>query len=452
MLKRKMYNTLINWKANKNHKAICILGARQIGKTTIVREFAKDNYENFVEINFVKEDKARVIFEDSYNADAIITNLTAYTRKSLVPGKTLIFLDEIQSCPQIRTAVKFLIEDGRFDYVESGSLLGVNFKEIPSFPVGFEEIHQMYPMDFEEFLWANGVKTDTIEYLKKAYKTLTPVSNSVHETLNKLFYAYIVVGGMPDAVKIYTETHDIGQVIALQRSILEQYRLDIAQYAENNMKMKIKAIFDSIPAQLNDSNRRFIINSLAPSARMERYDDSFNWLSDAGVALSCYNVNLPQPPLEINKKHNLFKLFMNDVGLLCAACMDNIQFDLINGNLDINLGSILENVMAQQIRSNGFSLYFFDANRYGELDFVVQNGMNIDLVEIKSGKNYKTHAALNNVLKVSEWKFRNSYVFCKDNIQKEGDITYLPWYMIMFFKPAQIPEGITYEVDIRNLI
>lgn len=452
MLKRKMYNVLTEWKADNNRKALCILGARQIGKTTIVREFAKANYENFVEINFIKEEKAKAIFDDSFNADTVITNLTAYTRQSLVPGKTLIFLDEIQSCPQIRTAIKFLIEDGRFDYIESGSLLGVNFKEIPSFPVGFEDIIQMYPLDFEEFLWANGVRDETLEYLKKSFETLTPVSNTVHETINKLFYAYIVVGGMPEAVKIYTETHDIGRVISLQRSILDQYRLDISQYAENNMKMKIKAIFDSIPSQLNNSNRRFIVNSLAPTARMERYDDSFNWLSDAGVSLPCYNVNLPQPPLEINKKHNLFKLFMNDVGLLCAACMDNIQFDLLNGNLDINLGSILENVMAQQIRSNGFELFFFDSAKYGELDFVVQNGMNIDLLEIKSGKNYKTHAAINNVLKVDEWKIRNAYVFCRDNIQTENKITYLPWYMIMFVKPAEIPEGVTYEVDISNLL
>lgn len=452
MLKRKAYDKLTSWKAKQRHGALCIIGARQIGKTTLVREFAKNNYENFIEINFITDKKSREIFGGALDANTLITNLTAYARKPMVPGKTLVLLDEIQKCPEARTAVKFLVEDGRFDYIESGSLLGVNFKEISSFPVGFEEIYRMYPMDFEEFLWANGVNDNVIDYLHKAFEDLTEVSESVHDIVNKLFYTYIVVGGMPEAVRIYTETHDIGQVISYQSNILEQYRLDIAQYADTSDKIKIKAIFDSIPSQLNDTNRRFYVNSLAPSARINRYDNSFKWLDDAGVALPCYNVELPQPPLKLNEKHSLFKLFMNDVGLLCAACMENIQFDILNGRLDLNLGSILENVMAQQIIANGFSLYYFDAKKYGELDFVIQNGLHIDLLEIKSGKNYKTHTSLNNVLKVKEWKFHNSYVFCKDNIQKENGIIYLPWYMIMFLKPSAIPEGTTYEVDLSTLM
>ena len=223
MLKRKAYNRLIEWKSNKERKALCITGARQIGKTTLIREFALQNYENFVEINFITEPNASEIFSGSLNADAVITNLTAYTRKATAPGKTLIFLDEIQECPEARTAIKFLVEDGRFDYIESGSMLGVRHKNVKSYPVGYEEIYRMYPMDFEEYLWANGLQASTIEYLHECFNNRKPVSESVHDTLKKLFYSYIVVGGMPEAVQIYVETHDIGKVISYQNNILHTY-------------------------------------------------------------------------------------------------------------------------------------------------------------------------------------------------------------------------------------
>ena len=275
MLERKLYSRLTAWKNSENKKAFCIIGARQIGKTTLVREFARNNYNHFAEINFITEPKASNIFRETFDVDTIITNLTAYLRKPLVPGETLIFFDEIQKCPQVRTAIKFLVEDGRFDYVESGSLLGVNFQDIPSFPVGFEEIHEMYPMDFEEFAIANGVQRETLSYLHDCFCNLKAVSKSVHDTMKKLFYAYIVVGGMPEAVQIFVDTHDIGKVINFQNSILSQYRLDIAQYAGNDDKIKIKAIFDSIPAQLDAKNRRFIVTSLNPSARLSRYENSF---------------------------------------------------------------------------------------------------------------------------------------------------------------------------------
>ncbi len=450
MLKRKAYEKLHEWKKQSNHKALCIIGARQIGKTTLVREFGK-TYQNFVELNFITEPSAKAIFEDSLDANTIITNLTAFVQKPMTPSNTLILLDEIQECPNARAAIKFLVEDGRFDYIESGSLLGVKMKNVPSYPVGFEELYRMYPMDFEEFLWANGVQESTIQHLKKCYETLTPVSNSIHETMNKLFYNYIVVGGMPEAVQIFVNTHDIGKVIAFQHEILEQYRLDISKYSDNSDKPKIQAVFDSIPSQLNDNNRRFYVNSIDKNARLERYRNSFMWLSNAGVALPCYNVDAPQPPLEINKKHSLFKLFQNDVGLLCAACMENIQFDILRGNLDINLGSILENVMAQQLKTNGFTLYYFDSAKHGEIDFAIQNGMKIDLIEIKSGKDYKTHRALDKIRSVSEWKFGKSIVFCKGNIENDNDITYLPFYMIAFYTPPEFPENFKYEVDISNL-
>ncbi len=451
MLKRKAYDKLIAWKKEEKKNALCILGARQIGKTTLIREFGKKNYENFVEINFIAEKNANKIFEESFDANTIIRNLTTYIRKPMPAKKTLVLFDEIQECPNVRTAIKFLIEDGRFDYIESGSLLGVNYKEIKSYPVGFEEIFFMFPLDFEEFLWANGVQPSTIEYLQKCFSDKIPISKSIHDTISKLFYTYIIVGGMPEVVQNYINTNDIGKVIEIQKDILKLYRLDIAQYAVKQDKLKIKAIYDSIPSQLNDKKHRFYINSLNKNARLTRYDNCFKWLDDAGVALPCYNVNEPQPPLSLNEKHSIFKLFMNDTGLLCASCMDNVQLEILNGNLEINMGSILENIIAQQLIANNFNLYYYDSSKLGEIDFVIQNGMHIDLIEVKSGNNYISHKALDNILNINNWNFKNAYVLCKDNIKLSNNITYLPWYLVMFIRTQQIEKGLTYKVDISTL-
>ena len=346
MLHRKAYDKLLQWKQEEQKKALCIIGARQIGKTTLVRQFAKEQYVHFVELNFLTDEKAAQIFAGELSAEHIITNLTAYVQQKMEPGKTLILLDEIQECPNARTAIKFLVEDGRFDYIETGSQLGVRYKEVRSYPVGFEEVYYMYPMDFEEYLWANGVQPETIQYLHRCYDTLEPVSDSVHNTLTKLFYSYMVVGGMPQVVQTYVDTHDIGKVIDNQQDILALYRLDIAKYATDSDKLKIRAILAAIPSQLNDKNRRFVLSSIDENGRQNRYANSFEWLAEAGVAIPCYNVTEPQAPLQLNAKHSLFKLYMGDTGLLCAACMENIQFDLLMGNMDVNMGSILENLMA----------------------------------------------------------------------------------------------------------
>ncbi len=451
MLKRKAWNKLTEWKKSKDKKALCIIGARQIGKTTLVREFAKENYKNFIELNFISDKRAAEIFNGDLSADTIITNISAYVQKNMEPGNTLILFDEIQECPDARTAIKFLVEDGRFDYIETGSLLGVRFKQIRSYPVGFEEIYHMYPMDFEEFITASNIPQNVTDYLRNCCEKNIPVSESVHNTMLGLFYTYIVVGGMPDIVKTYTETHDIGKVISKQREITELYRLDIAQYATGSDRIKIKAIYDSIPSQLNDKNRRFILTKIDENGRQLRYENSFEWISDAGVALPCYNVTEPQLPLALNSKHSLFKLFMGDTGLLCAACMENIQFDILKGNVDINLGSILENVMAQELKCKGFDLYYFDSKKYGEIDFVVKNGMKAELIEIKSGNDYKHHNALNKIRNVDEWKFGQSTVFCKGNVES-GEIRYLPWYMIMFYKSNEKNDDMTYEPDLSGLI
>ena len=451
MLYRKALQNLIDWKNRPEKKALLITGARQTGKTYLVREFAKKNYTHFVEINFYSEPQAAAIFSGSLNADTIIANLSAYTRKPIAPGKTLIFLDEIQECPEARTAIKFLVDDGRFDYIESGSLLGVRYKDVKSYPVGYETILQMYPMDFEEFCSANGVQPETFSYLEKCCTQMETVTESVHDTMCSLFHYYVIVGGMPAAVQEFVNSHDIAAVTKIQRDILAMYRQDIAKYAMID-KIHIQDIFDRIPAELNSKNRRFMLSNISKHARLRAYGDAFTWLRDAGVALPCYNVSEPKMPLKLNEQSRLFKLFLNDCGLLCAASMENIQFDILQGDLTVNMGSILENVFAQQLKTNGFELRYFNRNSIGEVDFIVAQGKTVLPIEIKSGKDYTAHLALNHTLAVEEWNLQKALVFCMGNLKQEGEICYLPWYMVMFIKQETLPEQLVVPVDLSGLI
>ncbi|NMN02112.1 ATP-binding protein [Bifidobacterium panos] len=449
MLKRKAWDRLVSWKNSQNRKALMLTGARQIGKTTLVRQFGAQYYDSFAELNFLMDSTACAIFDGPLDANTVITNLTAYLNMSLQPGRTLILLDEIQECPRARTAIKFLVEDGRFDYIETGSLLSVKTKQVPSYPVGFEEQYRMYPLDFEEYCLANGVQQSTIDMLREHFDEKKPVSDAVHQTMMRLFQSYIVVGGMPEVVQKYADTHDIAQVTRLQRDLLALYRQDIAKYAEGNEREKIRAIFDAVPSQLDDKNRRFMLADLSKTARQNRYASSFLWLADAGVTLPCYNVRAPEAPLESNGKRNLFKLFMNDVGLLCAD--SNAQFDILGGGLQVNMGSIVENFVAQELKAHGFGLHYFNGKRYGEVDFVVQSGNDVLPIEVKSGNDWAKHKALDNIMNVDEWNLGQAYVLCKGNVAQDGKIAYLPLYMSMFLEPVQLPERLPYEVDLSAL-
>ncbi len=443
---RKAEQVLKNWQENTQKRALLVTGARQIGKTYIIREFGKSNYKHFAEINFITTPSAAEIFSGDLDANTIIMNLTAFLGMPLEKGHTLIFLDEIQACPNARTAIKFLVDDNRFDYIESGSLLGVNYKSVPSYPVGYEEFFQMYPMDFEEFCIANGLQNEVLEYLTDCYLTKKTVSASVHKTLLDLFKYYVIVGGMPAVVQSFINTHDIGQVIELQKDIVLQYRQDISQYASGIQQTKITHIFDQIPSQLDEKNRRFKLALINKRARLREYDDAFVWLQDAGVALPCYNLNAPVAPLKINEQSRLFKLFLNDSGLLAAMSLENIQFDILQGNMSINMGSILENVFATQLKANGFALRYLNKDKIGEIDFVAQRGNQIIPVEIKSGKDYTRHSALDNALSIADWNLNQAIVFCKDNIAQKEKITYFPWYMIMFLKQLSAKNQ---QIDLR---
>lgn len=451
MLYRKAWQELEKWHASPSRKALLITGARQTGKTTLVREFARERYECFAELNFLENTQASELFSEGLDANSITEGITAYLRVPLKPGNTLVLLDEIQECPAARTAIKFLVEDGRFDYVETGSLLGVKTAQVPSYPVGFERNLQMFPLDFEEFCYAVGVQPQTVDLLRDCFDRVEPVPEPIHQTMLRLFQTYCVVGGMPEVVQRYVETHDIAQVVGLQEDLLALYRLDIEKYADKGDKAKIRSIFDAVPSQLDDSNRRFVLADLSKSARQNRYGSSFLWLADAGVALPCYNVAEPKAPLAGNDKRSLFKLFMGDTGLLCAASMGNAQIELLRGNLEVNMGAIAENGVAQELRAHGFDLHYFNSKREGEVDFVVQNGASALPIEVKSGEGWQRHRALDNVLDVKEWGVRRAIVLCKGNVEQCGVITYLPLYMTMFLAKKRWSGPATFEVDLSAL-
>ncbi len=443
-LKRTLENTLLTWKANPNHKALLIDGARQVGKTYLIREFAKAHYKHVLEINFIEHPEAAAIFDGPLDAEALILGLTAYTQQPLEPSKTLVFLDEIQACPRARTAIKFLVDDARFDYIESGSLLGVTYEQPPSLPVGYEEIHTLYPLTFTEFCWAMGVQQSVLDEARAAFEEQRPTLPAVHEALTKRFLQYLICGGMPAAVQQLADTHDLAQVRIIQESIVALYRQDIARYAPN--KAHIAAIFDAVPSELSKKNKRFKLANLAKSARMERYGNDFLWVVDAGVGLPCYNVTAPVQPLALNEQRGLFKLFLCDTGLLTSQFDPSIAYELLQGTTSINWGAVLENIAAQMLTAQGFGLRYFDKSKYGEIDFLVVQKGTVLPIEIKSGADYTTHKALNNVLSVEEWGIDEAYVFCRENysareveLAKQGHaatVHYFPWYMLEFLQPA----------------
>ena len=447
---RKAKSKLINWKATSN-KALLVTGARQVGKTYIIREFLKEEFgeDNFIEFNLIENELAKTTIENSSNSEDLLFRLSALTNKNMIKGKTIIFLDEVQVCSNIITAIKFLVEDGSFRYILSGSLLGTELKDIKSIPVGYMDSFQMYPLDFEEFLIANGLNTNVLDRLKTNFEELTPVDKIVHSKLIDMFHLYLIVGGMPSVVKKYLETNNLKDVVEEQNNINRFYRQDISKYDENN-NLYIKDIFDLIPSELNNQNKRFIMKNLNENIKFNRYENSFLWLKDAGVALPVYCADEPKTPLILSKSRNLFKLFHCDVGLLASMYMDNnLQIKILNKDKDINFGSIYENAIAEELVSKGFDLYYYKNNKIGEIDFLIENKGVVIPLEIKSGKNYKRHNALDNLL-LDSVDIPKAYIFSNNNVEVDGNKVYLPIYMIMFFEKDQIKD-MKYKVDLSNL-
>jgi len=432
MLKRKILDHLIRWKKGKNRSALLIKGARQVGKTFIIREFGRSNYKNFIEVNFEKQPSVKKAFDGDLDVRTIILKLSAMGLGPFEEGNTLVFFDEIQSCPQARTAIKFLVEDGRFDYIESGSLLGINYKEVSSYPVGFEEQLNMYPLDFEEFLWAKGISSEVIDELHEAYRHIMPVDPFLHEQMMKAYHEYLIVGGMPAVVKEFIENDDFAETLRLQKSILNSYRDDISKYSGGE-KIMVKKMFDAIPEQLNKKNKRFILSDLEKGTTAKKYENASMWLTEAGIAYNCFNITSLELPLSFNEKRNLYKLYMLDTGLLCAHGMTAVQPLLLSGDISVNEGGITENAVAVALAKKDTPLYYYDKNSRCELDFVLTESGGVSIIEVKSGKKHKRHASLDRARRDTQWKPHRLIVLSKYNVGTGTDgVIYYPLYMTMF--------------------
>ena len=438
MLKRLIDSVLENHYAMTN-KALLLTGARQTGKTYAIRKYAKDHGLQLIEMNFVLQPETIDIPRGAGSVQELLLRISAYANHPLEPGKTLIFFDEVQAYQDIMTWVKALVEDGRYRYALSGSLLGLE-RNVRSLPVGYMSEYQMYPLDFEEFIRNIGVTDEVLDAVRSAWDQRKPVDAYIHEKLMRLFNLYLIVGGMPAAVQQYVDTNDLQRVIQEQKAILAFYKKDIANYDPEN-KLYINDVFDLIPSELNAKNKRFILKRLNEHIKFSRHENSFVWLRDADMALPVYNVEEPRVPLKLNELRNLFKLFQNDVGLLASQYVSGIQLQILQGNVCINNGAIYENAVAQELHAHGWKLYYFNSKKQGEVDFLLENDSEIIPLEVKSGKDYQRHVALKNILSNEEYTIDRAIVLCNENIKEDGNILYAPVYMTMFLhhRPAETP-------------
>ena len=434
----------------RSDKALLVTGARQIGKTWLIREeIAKSGYCKF-EVNFIDQPDLVDYLNVKMSANEFLVKLKMIMPEDCKSHETVVFFDEIQKCPEIVTKIKFLVDEGSFKYVMSGSLLGVELKGITSVPVGYLTVLRMYPMDFEEFIIANNVSKTTLEMLKAKFETCQPVDEFIHQKLLSLFFIYLIVGGMPDAVKIYIATKDIREVDKVQRDIVALYKEDFSQYESEDKKLKLISIYDIIPAELNKQNKKFVFTMLNKELKFDRYENSFLWLKDAGVALPVYNVEAPVIPLKASKSSNVFRLFSNDTGLLTSAYPAETKLELINKNSEVNNGAHFENAVAQQLTANGLEPYFCKKKNIGEMDFVIEMNGKVVPIEVKSGKAYKSHKALDNFMNIPDYHLEKAYVFSVGNVETEGTVTYLPIYMCYLLKEQKIGQMIV-ELDTTGL-
>ena len=433
MLKRKIEKDILRW-LEDSEKALLIYGVRQAGKTFIIRECLKLANCDYIEFNLIRQPEIVDILDKAARIDDLILKLSLCSNQKIIPEKTIFFFDEIQRYKEIVTRIKFLVEDKRFRYILSGSLLGVEIVNLKSAPVGYLQTLQMYPLDFEEFLQIFNVDEAVIEKLRSAFMARQPVDEVIHSKIMDMFQLYLIIGGMPAAVEKYRTTGNIDDVIDEHRAIIEQYKLDFTQYEEENRKLMITHIYELIPAEINEKNKRFMIADIKKNLRYDRIADSFTWLWKAGVALAVFNATEPTIPLLLNKKSSLFKLFLSDVGLLTTIYGKACKLKIVSQEKDINKGAVYENGIAQELYAHGYPLYYYNSKKKGELDFVVEHAGRVLPIEVKSGKDYEKHSALDNVMSVKEYAIEEAYVFTNDNVKVKGKLTYLPIYMVMFLK------------------
>ena len=431
---------MLAWKNTPNKKALIVKGLRQVGKTTSVRAFAQQNYENVVYVNFKSNNSAKRIFDDDLVINRITTDLSALLPDArFVPYKTVIIFDEIQECANARSSIKAFVEDGRYDVIGTGSLLGIkgyNKKKSKGVPVGFEKIIYMKPMDFEEFLWAKGIQQTVIDYLKDSYRSLTRISETTHRAMIRYFKEYICVGGMPRVVNVFVTSNDMNAVYDEQRDLIEEYKDDFGKHLEENeqeetnmvLLTRINNVFDSIPAQLAKENKKFVFSAMSKKGRSSEYMPAIQWLKDYGLINFCYNLSTIDRPLEGYKIDNIFKLYFVDSGLFISMLERGTASKILNDNLNIYKGAIYENIIADAFSKNGISLYYFHKESGLEIDFVSVINDLLSIVEVKartgnskSAKtvlNDKTRYNADNMIKLGEY-----------NIGVKGNMITLPFYL-----------------------
>ncbi|MDR0596236.1 MAG: ATP-binding protein [Clostridiales Family XIII bacterium] len=430
MLKRKIYDDLLRWKARPEKKALVVNGARQVGKTFIIEAFIREQYPYAATINFIEKPQFRQVFEGELSADAVISQMTLLLPEVVFErGKTAILLDEIQACPAAITALKFLSRDGRFDVIATGSMLGMSYKDVASFPVGFVERMEMHSLDFEEFLWANGVSHEHIEMLRDCFESMSPVPPAMHERMLGLFREYIVVGGMPEVVDKYVGSHHFGEVLALQRGIVRDYTDDIAKYAEGSEKAKARECFLSIPKQLSRDYKKFRYSVVEKNGSARKYGGSLEWLFDAGITNFCHNLERIALPFEGSAAADAFKVYMRDTGLLVAMLEDGAQADIISGNMGIYKGALYENIVADIFGKAGKKLYYYEYRSQIEMDFFIRRHGIATAVEVKSADHTKSKS-MNAI--ISNYGVERGIKLSSKNVGSAGAVDTIPLYMAMF--------------------
>ncbi len=460
MLKRKIETYLSDWKKSDNKKPLVIKGVRQCGKTYIVKTFANDNYENVVYMNFILEPDKKSAFAGNLDVETIILNLSALIPGSrFVSGKTCIILDEIQECKEARTALKSFDMDGRFDVIATGSLLGVEGygkrkdkdknKGEDSVPVGYETLVEMYPLDFEEFLWANGIGTNVIETVRACFENETVVPEGIHKAMMELLYRYIIVGGLPEVVNCYLDTKNVELIYEKQRTLIAEYKEDMVKYAEDSDKPHIRECFDSIPRQLAKENKKFQYSVVKKGGRASQYSGSLQWLEDAGIAKRCYNTTITELPLSGNSIPDCFKVYTTDIGILMGMLDYGTQTDILAGNLRGYKGAIFENLMADFLCKSGQKLYYFHKESGLEIDFLVRFKGECVIIEVKA----KTGKAksMTTVLKNKDvYHVNHGIKLGQYNVGREGSILTIPLYMGFLIKD-KLPVSIIPDIDLSQL-
>lgn len=448
MIERKAEKRVKEW-IETEKDALMITGARQIGKTYLIRKCLKESKIPYIELNFIEQPELVELFSGAKDANELLMRLSLVSSTELEKGKTIIFLDEIQEFKDIVTRIKFLVEEGSYRYIMSGSLLGVELNDLRSAPVGYLSVYDMYPLEFQEFAKAVGVSEEVIRTIKECFIKRIPVDSFIHSKMMDVFYLYLIIGGMPEAVDTYITTNDLAKVARIHEKIIRLYKKDFSKY-EIRYKLKLQEIYDAMPGQLDQKNKRFQFNRIGKGMSYDRMENDFLWLKDAGVAIPVYNISEPKLPLVISENRNLFKLFLSDVGLLTSCYSNQVKIAILNKEKSINNGALFENVIAQELLAKGHKEFYFNSKKQGELDFVIELDGEVTPLEIKSGKDYKRHSALNNVLGNEEYEIQRAYILSEGNVEVDGKKIYIPIYMIMFFENTEI-DKLVYKLDLSGM-